>query len=268
MPRKKKLTRFTVNCDGKERQLLKVRDEGEELTIILVTAHHATDAPFAGAPIVEQRYSVHATRDSPHKINEIKQTFRVEGGGIVETVLDARGPKQDMIQMIFGRLCPYLSPERYDFESRPRDSIVSLGQFNSARRTLVYAVLIGSNDGPTEVAPDPRFKQLSHDFQSFRLHIVWSFISLPSYWEGKLFHSVSTEPRFNKAPVPEKTTPYLDGLTPELAKVFALELFEQFQEVALGFAPQQGFDSVLGAVKKVGFGVWTDDDLRQKLARA
>jgi hypothetical protein len=75
MSKKKKLTRFTVTCNGRVRQVFKIRDHGNELRLMLTPAEHYTDPPFRGREILEQRYSIHATENSPRKINVIKQTI-------------------------------------------------------------------------------------------------------------------------------------------------------------------------------------------------
>lgn len=265
---RKPLTRFVTEVDGQHRQLFKVRDRGSDIAIILTSAQSAHGGSLTGRTILEQRYSVHATDESPRQINEIKQTLRLEDEQLIETVCDTKGPKADLLQIIFARACPNLTPDRYDFETRQGDTVVSVGGFDPARRTLLYCVFVTSLTGPTRLAGSSRYEQKVFDFRHFRIIVVTTHVPLPAASQGVLHHAVSSMPRHNRADVGPKIVGPYSGADPKGARAMAFDVFQNLQKDVVRFPGDNLPQDILVVVNELGFGIWTEDELSKDIRRA
>lgn len=264
---RKKLTRFVISIGDRPRQLFKVDDQRDELRIILVPAELFTDPPHEDTEIVEQRFSVHATKESPHQINQIKQTICLKGGHIIESYLDTKGPKASRIEQIFSRICPHLGISRYDAAIKPKDIIKSLGSYNPRKKTLLYSVQIGTLQSPLKIPGSSRYKQIVHDFSNFRLYLIYTFLDIPSHSRGQLLHNITKPLRYNKETSPTSMSLQSQGMTQSQAKQRAMFEFSRLQEIGISFLPQEFTNEVRAAIQEVGFGLRTDKQMRKKRRR-
>jgi hypothetical protein len=124
---------------------------------------------------------------------------------------------------------------------------------------------VGGHAGPRRVTSSTRYEQTAYDFKSFRLIVVHTFLDVPSSWRGQPLHVTTTTPQ---APIPPKLLSPMDGMTAKEARAFALVHFSALQEIAFSFIPETFPQQLLRIVQKVGFGHWTDNDLRKKRRRA
>lgn len=261
------MTRIGIVCRGRDRQLLKVLDKGSEILLFLAAAGKYVGAPFAGREILEQRYTVHETKHSVRNINEIKQTIRLEDDGLVETILDAKGPKSGKIQLIYVRGCPSLELPRYDMNAKRADIVGSIGDYNPEKRTLLYAVFISSVDGPERIASHSRYNQNVFDFDRFRLYIISTLVCFPSYWDGRLFHLTSNVMRYNKEKIPGKILDGVEGFDPKGARSIVLNMFDAMFET-ISKLPEGGYPEDLVEISsKVGFGFWCDTEWDKRIER-
>jgi len=264
---RKKLTRFVIQCDGRDGQVLKVHDKGTELFLFLPHAEYYRDEPFVDVKIKEQRFSVHATENSTRNINVIKQTIRLESGDIIETVLEAKGPKAGMFQMLFCRASPDLGDERYAAPVEGSGAAISLGNYDPTKRTFIYSIFITSLDGPKKFPGSSRYRHVSHDLLNFRLFVVYSFIPLPSHWYGQLIHNLSNAPRINKAEVAGKIAPHAEGFSPDVAKQVVVSRFLELCRIVTGWAEGMLPPYAIYLVSALKFGVWSDVEFGKAIVK-
>ena len=270
--KKKPQTRFTLIIGKERRQLFKIHDRGGDLIISLSHARYYTNPPFEGREILERRYSVHPSLHSDLSINEIKQTIRLEGDVLIETVLSSFGPKSGGLQMIFCRACPDLRFEGYDVpEGRARDKIVSTGRYNPERQTFLFAVFVGELGGPSKLTGSLHFEQTSVAFQNYRIIVAWATVGLSSSCQGKLRHQMTHHIRVNHA-VPRGTiNGPTTGMDEREAKAFLLNEFSALGEIVGAFAAEAGFEKLAVDLENLEWRFGRNHNLtsgrRRKLAR-
>ncbi|WP_139792298.1 hypothetical protein [Henriciella litoralis] len=262
---KKPLTRIVMPIDGHIRQILKVRDQGDDVRIILIAAEYFDDPPYEDTRILEQRYSIHPSKQAD--FNEVKQTLELENGTTFETSLRTLGPKTDKLQLIFIRACPPLSNDRYLLNANARDTIVELSYCAAPACTPILGVFVTSLDGPKKVAGSTRFRQVFINLKKYRLIIAYSFLPF-SLGRGQLLHQMTNPVRINKGnvPDPQLTNPLL-GLTSLEARNKTLSAFEATQKFMLQSVANKLPKEARLTLEKAGFDLWTVNKLSKKLGK-
>ena len=87
-----------------------------------------------------ERYSVHVSPDSPG--TTIKRTARLETGRVMTTAMFVKDSKTELFAPLFARRCPDMKNPHYDSKPRPRDTIISTGEFDPAKGALTYVLFV------------------------------------------------------------------------------------------------------------------------------
>ncbi|MBR0839627.1 hypothetical protein JQ607_05415 [Bradyrhizobium liaoningense] len=180
--------------DGKFRRLLSIAENSKnELTIGIQSAATYEFSP-GGPQIIQQKYTVHASLDSP-TYNTITHTLVLSDGQRLRSyaVTDAIKTKSGFA-LLFSRRCPDLSLDRYLLQNAKAFVPVVLGTYDTKSMTPVHAVFVGAADTEfdTSLASDFMVHQIV--FNQTRLVIVHGAFPLPSHSTGDLSHIQTFKP--------------------------------------------------------------------------
>ena len=242
MSKKSPFIRFVINASGEQRQILKAKEKKGELYIFIPHAERVYTQYFEDIPIIEQRFTVHKSADAENPINLAKQTLELEGGNIIETAQILLGPKKNLINSLFSRLCPYPSYKTFDLHAKNQDIIKNLGYYNPEEKTLIYSVFVSSIKGPKKITGSSRFSQHTYDFENFRIYILLTYLEFTSSNRGNILHHMSSLPRINKENVPKlirkAKTECMNSVE---AKKMAIIDFSSLEDVAISFLPKNQY---------------------------
>lgn len=265
---KKPFTRFVVDIDGELQEVLKIRDLETDIILLFKQADFYTDAPYAGEPIHQQRYSIHPSRYSDDDFNELKQTIELKNGTLLETSLRTKAIRSDTLQLIFAHAPPPISNEKYTVRRSQRDRIIEIERDETPNASIIFSVFVTSLSGPTQVKPHKSIRQVSVDFKQYRIIFVYSYLPFSAGVNGHLVHSVTNTVRKNKGTVPTpQLIPPKEGETPESALRSTIAFFILIQSVLLDSRPNNLSQIVRLQLKKLGFGFRTKDQFNNDVSK-
>lgn len=181
---------FCVTVNGVPKTLFTIYEQPDgELTLSNESAENYTTGTVG--KILEQRYSIHLSPKSPD-FNVIKQTFVTEHEEITAVALTDAFKKNTGFALVYSRLCPDLSLERYTSDTDAPQ--VVLGAYDPSAETFVYGVFVG-NAGialPREGAGT--VSVIEHDFSRFRVIVAAEPVPMSSYHNGFLAHNLTLNP--------------------------------------------------------------------------
>jgi hypothetical protein len=190
--------RFTAKTQNGQRALLgaSIQPKGD---LILAMYPALTYVPSGKQPspndpeIIEQRYSIHPSKQSKEGVNVIKQTLTLSAGPPIITHNFTKAIKnKDRYVHIFSRRCGALLSTRFDL-TKNRGQYVELMQFDTSKGTLCVSVFAGSSELIFR-RKDPQCSIFQKILGEFRLTIMWSFMPFPSHHTGSRLHSMTFDP--------------------------------------------------------------------------
>jgi hypothetical protein len=187
--------RVGVIVDGKFRRLLSIGESSKgELTIGIQSAatyQYGQDGPS----ILQQKYTVHASSDSP-TYNTITHTQSLSDGHRLRSyaLTDAIKSGRCTFTHLFSRRCPNLSNDRYLLRDAKAFVPVILGTCDVNRMTPTHSVFVGHANAEFNVPDHPDFGVQQIIFTNFRVVIVFGMLGLPSHHTGDLMHSMTFKP--------------------------------------------------------------------------
>jgi hypothetical protein len=193
----KKPVVFAIESDDKPRRLLSVnaRSSGD----LLVSLNASVRARAPGTPInepspelahnrkiIEYRYSVHPSKNSPHGANVIKLTRTLDDGTQITGVINTCAIKADSgFEPIFVRRYTNLRDPYYDINGSPK--AIVMDSYHTSF-TLVLGLFVGPAGREFRWQKCDDFKFIERDFNTFRLILLWSFLGMPATDSGHFFH--------------------------------------------------------------------------------
>ena len=214
----KKATALTVTAGSKPRLLFTVeeRPASFDLTIIIRHATHGmlpdAHGTLTAHEIVEQHISVHNSAKSPTQINAIKITTTINSNRMPPTEHYTLAMKQHShFAPLFTQRCCNLKHDRFLY-NKASQRLVSLGEYDPDRFQLIYMILV-SNLQTDKLLDGHRTNCIHVDFTTFRITVLWSFLSLASDALAMSLLLGTTKPEEMHLVEDEKLR-YLTGLLP------------------------------------------------------
>lgn len=208
-----------MEAAGRPRKLFTAQERASgDLTLILRSrvgyAELGTKAGLENPTFVEHRYSIHVSPNSIQGINTIKRTGRFSDDQKLRHFTFTKSLKTEnvFVPLFFNR-CPTLVSPTFDVSGN-KDQLHSLGSYNPLANTLIFGVYV-SKIGSIFNLGDGTANNLSKDFRNFSLHILWSFLRIPSFNLGSMLN-YGSEPReiYSGEPTPaESNGGFIDGFT-------------------------------------------------------
>lgn len=190
--------RVQIDVEGKARELFSARiTRNEDLILVFKYSNFHNDEEMTKTLITEQRYSVHPSKQSVSKLNTIKHTLILENGDTFNSYHETFAIRDNLLAPLIFRLCPALNEPEYVSNPRAKDEVSMIDAYDVHEKTLMYTILLTSNNGPNIVPKSSRYKQISYDFGPYRIILVWSFSNLYSHYRGQISHNMNMTPREN-----------------------------------------------------------------------
>jgi hypothetical protein len=147
-----------------------------------------------GTPILEQRCSIHQSRESTEGINVITYVQRLGvGEPVIQRQHTAAIKSGDRFAPIFIRRFGQLKGIRYDLNKNTGRNL-SLGHINTERFTLVMGMLVSAPTLSLSANEDD-YNMTDIVFTHFRITVLWSFVPLPAYLSGMFAVWRTQDPR-------------------------------------------------------------------------
>ncbi|MBI1327855.1 MAG: hypothetical protein GC136_09470 [Alphaproteobacteria bacterium] len=192
---------------------------------------------YQETPSKQQRYSIHSSMNSKTG-NLIKHTLELENGKIFEGAHFTEAIKtHDRFAFVYARRTTELFGAHYDVQEDEGDIVISLPDFDPHKYNLCYFVLVSRPDRKIELEEDSFFSYVDHCFANFRVSILYTFLKIPSYKRGHLFHCITFNPKdFEDTTTQEMLKTLSEGVMPENVITFATnrvkELIQECIETA------------------------------------
>lgn len=167
--------------------------------------------PTAIVPVLQDRFSIHRSLESPTGINQIKYTFTAEGRRNEPTSHFTRAIKQT------NRFAPLLAARASNLSGTPYDPApatlqVSLGKYPAGMATMFYSIWVAARDRVFAEPPKgARTRVIQHAFQSFRLVVMTGTVFLPANGHTVRQIAKTFAPETAVASVAEQTQELADG---------------------------------------------------------
>jgi hypothetical protein len=191
----KSIARFTTDINGEPKTLFSVAlGNRDDVFLILKSLNYygkwekagplafklVDDQKAVPSRIVEQRYSIHPSSESPLKINIVNQTIRLDPKSTVNTRANTKTIKSgDNFAPIFSRRSSGMTAKEYASKKSKAENI-SLGAYDPSKFTLVYMVIASHKDRVFVPLAIPFLNLVDRVFLDVRITVLWSFVSLPS----------------------------------------------------------------------------------------
>lgn len=187
-------TRYAVRIDGSLRILFTILEKPDgELIIPMKTGERAENS--LGPRLLEQRYSVHPSPQSP-EFTTIKQTVNTDDGKTETSVILTDAVKlKTGFAIVFSRRVQDLTPERYAIQStnRKNERTYVLADLDPVLHTLFISVFVGHPDTPFDVSSDDAVA--SHfPFKEFKIIILSTAKLIPVHYTTDYSHAVTFPP--------------------------------------------------------------------------
>lgn len=262
---RKPVTRFTINCDGRSRQLFKVNDRKGELSLIKNSKMILTG--MIEGESKKEKFSIHQTKNND-MINTIKQTIVLSNGELWENIITTLAIKSRKLQLIYSYLCPDLRLPSAEFQKRNKDLEISLGEYFPNRQYLMYAVFVTGLSGPTQIQSCQKLRQIYRDFSQFRIIVVYSLIHIPSTDQGQMGTMFTSFPRVNGEKLSSIQVATQEGLDPSEALKTTHFYFNQLKDFAFGYALRYVSREFLNIFYGVSYGFFTEKELDRRVKKS
>lgn len=183
-----------INVHGKPRVLFSVTDPPNgEMKLSrkypdVIRPHGAPPDPNARR-FLEQYFSIHPSNESAYANNLLKATTVVEGGEKNEYchLTKVIKSKRNFAFLYVQRL-PKLDAHTFDLTKKEAPAKIDLGSYDPAHFTLYLGVMFAARDTLFSAPPPPHINVAQHAFNTVRLIVFWSFLSLPSHPSSMTYH--------------------------------------------------------------------------------
>jgi len=196
MGNRKPQTRIVAHIDGDLRKLLSIRELSDDRLIISIPANVRIFDGFDPSEkrlAVQQKYTVHLSRNSADSGSLIHHTQTLDDGSAVEVHCYTHAFRDFKFQPIFGTTLARLD-ERWNLESAERDRVINIGSFDQTKGTLVYTVVISQNPQPVAINNTKMFETVRVLFRRFAIDIVIAACFLPTFNQGFIGHMATSTP--------------------------------------------------------------------------
>lgn len=191
--------RFAVEYEGKALRLFSITQRSNNDLVIKPKQaefyrEFGQDFLDTNPVIINQKYSVHCSPNSPTNINAVKHILELSNQKTVETRHYTKAIKQNnSFAPLYIARSPDLSNPRYEIDRTKKD-VTILGKYNPKKSVLYYMIAVGKHDNVPAFSNEDDFNSRSVVFKEFSVTIVWSFGCTPSDHTGAKSHLLTIPP--------------------------------------------------------------------------
>ena len=196
MGNKKPQTRVVAEINGDLRKLLSVRELSDDRLIITVPSNvrvFEMNNPSEKRVAIQQKFTVHHSRDSSDGGSLIHQTQTLDDGKTVEVHCYTHAFRNSAFQPVFGTIMAQ-TDEAWNLKPAPRDRIVNVGRIDQRHASLVYVVVLSQQPLPVSTQSTRQFETVRVSFRRFQMDIIVAGSLVPSFQSGFFGHMATSTP--------------------------------------------------------------------------
>lgn len=189
--------RLGITVNGKERELLSVRDRRENGVVIMTPKPKYYIYPDGKyVPYVEQHYSIHPSKNGLDL--SITQKTRLADGKSVSVVGYVANLELQFSAPVLAARLPVFSDSGNIFNPRMKDTFLNVGSYETAKSTLFYSIFVTHKGFDHRSIRQKCLRYVFIEQTRYCVVVIITYLDVPSWYAGRVMPFMTSAPIHNE----------------------------------------------------------------------